>query len=222
MSSATPPSATIDPALPGGDGTAFAEQPFPGGSARPETPNMAAILAHGEHVARLAARLFADLAPLHKLDAEWGRRLREAARLHDIGLAEGRKGHHKAGMRLIAGDLSLDLTPEDRPFVALLARYHRRALPSRRHRRFAVLPRCAREAVRRCAALLRVADGLDYTHAGLISDVDARAGRRTVRLHCRCEAPVADVVLELDRALEKGDLFRRVYDRKLEITCRSL
>lgn len=202
-----------------GDGALVAETAVPGDPALPETPDMAAILAHGEHVARLADSLFADLAPLHRLDEVWGRRLREAARLHDLGLAEGRRGHHKASMRLIESDLNLDLTPEDRPFVALLARYHRRALPTRRHRRFAALSRREREAVRRCAALLRVADGLDYTHAGLIDGVGARAGRHKVRLDCRCGAPAADVALELERAREKSDLFRRVYKREVEFTC---
>ena len=35
------------------------------GAALPETPDMAALLAHGEQVARLADRLFAVLASLH-------------------------------------------------------------------------------------------------------------------------------------------------------------
>lgn len=191
-------------------------------SALPETPDMAAILLHGEQVAVLVDRLFADLAPLHKLDETWARRLHEAARLHDIGLAEGRKGHHKAGMRLIDSDLNLDLAPEDRPFVALLTRYHRKGRPSKRQRRFAALSRRERKAVRRCAALLRIADALDYTHAGLISGLDVHAGKRTVRLHCHCGARADDVAPELDRARKKAALFRRVFDRNLELTCLPL
>ncbi len=191
-------------------------------AALPETPDMAALLAHGEQVARLADRLFAVLASLHGLDEVWGRRLHEAARLLDIGLAEGRRGHHKAGMRLIISDLNLDLLPEDRPLIALLARYHRRAMPTKRHRRFAALSRHDRRAVRRCAALLRVADGLDYTHTGLIDDVDAHVGKHTVRLHCLCGAPAVDAAPELGRALKKGELFRYVFKRDLELTCLPL
>ena len=120
-------------------------------------------LRHGRHVAVLAASLFDQLADLHELDDLWRNRLVLAARLHDIGFVEGRKGHHKAGMRYIEEDLSLNMADIDRPFVALLVRYHRKAWPSRRHGRFAALARTDRRSLRRAAALLRFADALDYT-----------------------------------------------------------
>ncbi|MFQ9867635.1 MAG: hypothetical protein ACLRWP_12085 [Bilophila wadsworthia] len=105
----------------------------------PESPVMADSLTHGQRVAAIAATLFQDLAELHGLDDVWGHRLHLAAQLHDIGFAEGRKGHHKISMRLIEEDLSLNIHEDDRPWVALLARYHRKAWPSRRHARFDAL-----------------------------------------------------------------------------------
>ena len=95
----------------------------------PESPVMADSLTHGQRVAAIAATLFQDLAELHGLDDVWGHRLHLAAQLHDIGFAEGRKGHHKISMRLIEEDLSLNIHEDDRPWVALLARYHRRHGP---------------------------------------------------------------------------------------------
>lgn len=85
----------------------------------PESPVMADSLTHGQRVAAIAATLFQDLAELHGLDDVWGHRLHLAAQLHDIGFAEGRKGHHKISMRLIEEDLSLNIHEDDRPWVAL-------------------------------------------------------------------------------------------------------
>lgn len=185
--------------------------------ALPETPEMAALLAHGDHVATLAGLLFQELAPEHGLDGIWDQRLRLAARLHDIGMVEGRKGHHKTGMRLIDSNLGLDIPDEDRPWVALLVRYHRKARPSTRQARFARLKRPDRQALARTAALLRLADALDYTHAGRISGLTTEVRKHTVEIAVQCEA--ADCEPELRRAGEKGNLFRHLFDKKLEFSC---
>lgn len=67
----------------------------------PDDPVYTGALVHGRQVEHLAAALFHEFAPLHKLGAPWEERLRAAARLHDIGWVEGRKKHHKTSMRLI-------------------------------------------------------------------------------------------------------------------------
>ena len=125
----------------------------------PESPVMADSLTHGQRVAAIAATLFQDLAELHGLDDVWGHRLHLAAQLHDIGFAEGRKGHHKISMRLIEEDLSLNIHEDDRPWVALLARYHRKAWPSRRHARFDALKKSDRKALRKAASLSNTRPG---------------------------------------------------------------
>ena len=184
----------------------------------PESPVMEDSLRHGRHVAALSASLFDQLAELHKLDETWRNRLVMAARLHDIGFAEGRKGHHKTGMRYIEEDLSLNISDADRPLVALLARYHRKAWPSRRHSRFAALPRRERRALRRAAALLRIADGLDYTHGELVKGciVDIRPRRVILVLDSAGDCPE-----ERARAVKKGDLFTHVFGRELECVCQA-
>ena len=87
----------------------------------PESAVLEDSLRHGRHVAILVASLFDQLAELHSLDEIWRKRLVLAARLHDIGFAEGRKGHHKASMRCIEEDRSLNISDADRPLIALLA-----------------------------------------------------------------------------------------------------
>ena len=183
----------------------------------PENPTMSEALEHGERVAAIAEVLFQDLAELHKLEDVWGRRLLLAARFHDIGLAGGRKGHHKRSMRLIEEDLG-SMPDEDRPYVALLARYHRKARPSRRHPRFAELKRRDREALRKTVALLRIADALDCTHSGVIKHLAVSVKKRKVLIALQS---LGDCSAERERLLDTGSLFADIFNRKLECACLS-
>lgn len=173
---------------------------------------------HGRYVAGLALRLFEELVPLHGLEERWAGILVQAALWHDLGFAVGgRRGHHKLSMRIIEENtalaLSFGLAEEERPLVALLARYHRRAWPSARHRRFAALPEEERKALTRAAALLRVADALDFTHKGAVEEIRVRIRRRSMRIVC---LGTRSCRKECRRALKKGDLFEKLFDRRLE------
>ena len=67
----------------------------------PDDPVYTGALVHGRQVEHLAAALFRELAPLHKLDAPWDERLRAAARLHDIGWVEAGKSTIKPACGLL-------------------------------------------------------------------------------------------------------------------------
>lgn len=174
---------------------------------------------HGRHVAALALALFEPLAPRFGLDMRWARMLAQAALWHDLGFAAGgRRRHHKRSMEIIEENvflsLSFGLTEAERPLVALLARYHRRAWPSMRHRRFAALCREDRKALRAAAAILRIADALDYRHKGAVEEVRVSLRRHAVRLVCFGSEPCGR---ECRRALKKGDLFEDLYGGRLEV-----
>ena len=182
----------------------------------PGSPELEATRRHGQHVAHLAEQLFDQLQPLHGLDSRWLYRLRIACCLHDIGFASGRKGHHKKGMRIVEQDTSLALLPEDRSLVAQLVRYHRKAWPAMRHRRFAALGKKDREALNRAAALIRMADALDYRHMEAVRDVaiDLQPGKVVLTL-----SGAQDCAPEQDRLLVKGDLFMHIFGVELECVC---
>lgn len=127
--------------------------------------------AHATHVAALASELFRALGHIHDLEPEWEIPLRHAALLHDIGYFVHARRHHRHSRYLILTDALLDDYPDPwRAVMALIARNHRRravAAPRRwgpRRRPAAML-----------AAILRIADGLDYGH-------DAAASLHLVRL----------------------------------------
>ena len=175
---------------------------------------------HGRHVAALAVNLFESLAGLFPLDERWARILAQAALWHDLGFAvSGRRRHHKIGMEIVEQNpelsLSFGLEEADRPLVALLVRYHRRAWPSMKHRRFAALCREDRKALAGAAALLRMADGLDYRHKGAVEEVRMKMRRRAVGIVCFGSGSCRK---ECRRALKKGDLFEKLSGRELEFS----
>ena len=119
---------------------------------------------HARQVTRLSVQLFEATLPLHHLDESASRLLERGAFLHNAGMLIEQRRHHKHSFRLIKETPLPDFTDEERHEIACIARYHRRALPSKDHKEFAILSPAARKRVSHLAALLRVADALDYGH----------------------------------------------------------
>ena len=127
---------------------------------------------HTNQVVRMALSLFDQTVPLHRLgtrEREW---LEYAAMLHDIGVHISYPRHHRHSYYLIRnGDLR-GFEPEEVEVMALVARYHRRGPPKRAHDEYGSLPGERRRAVRTLSAILRVAEGLDRSHAQSVASVE--------------------------------------------------
>lgn len=171
------------------------------------------IIEHGLNVARYARMLFEDLEPLHMLGMKWQERLLLAAQYHDIGTIDGEKAHHKHSYVRIKTDKNLAILEEEREVVALIARYHRRALPSHKHAEFACLPQSLQENICKVASILRIADALDYGHEAHIKRVRALIFQKQIRLDCLTDKGIS---LEKIRVEKKGDLFRRTFQKEIE------
>ncbi|MGD8244080.1 MAG: YfcE family phosphodiesterase [Anaerolineae bacterium] len=169
---------------------------------------------HTDHVTRLALCLFDELQPLHQLGVQQRFWLRCGALLHDIGWIEGRKAHHKTALRLILNAPDLPFNERERRIIGSIARYHRGAVPKDKHRHFAALSPLDQYQVTILAALLRVADGLDRTHRGVVQDVTCEILPRQIVLCCAVRMyPIP----EREYALEKGVLLERAFDRELVV-----
>jgi exopolyphosphatase/pppGpp-phosphohydrolase len=174
---------------------------------------------HARQVERLSNKLFRATQPLHKLDNEARRLLERAAFLHNTGMLVEARRHHKHSYRLIKETPLPGFTDQERHEIACIARYHRRALPSTLHEEFAVLEPKARKRVSRLAALVRIADALDYNHDGRVLHLFA------LPEHCNKETwtialqmrRLADLDLEMEHAYAKADLFEKVFKRKLRL-----
>ncbi|HEX7736396.1 MAG TPA: HD domain-containing protein [Ktedonobacteraceae bacterium] len=174
---------------------------------------------HARQVARLANKLFSATQPLHAQDDAARRLLARAAFLHNVGMLVEARRHHKHSYRLIKETPLPGFNEQERHEIACIARYHRRALPSPQHEEFALLPLKARKRVSALAALVRVADALDFNHDGRVLDLYALAEQPdhetwTITLQVR---RLADLDLELEHAYAKADLFEKVFKRKLHL-----
>jgi putative phosphoesterase len=174
---------------------------------------------HSRQVTRLALALFDGTRGLHGLGDDARRRLELAAVLHDIGWSGGAKGHQKRSMRLILERPDLIPDGRDRTIVALLARYHGTKEPGEDDERIGSLTESEREEFTRLAALLRLADGLDFTHADAVRDVDVTVDGTGVRIRVGADSePLADI----GRAMEKSGPFRKAFDREPVIEWRPI
>jgi exopolyphosphatase/guanosine-5'-triphosphate,3'-diphosphate pyrophosphatase len=169
---------------------------------------------HTHHVARLSLRLFDELEPLHGLGVVERFWLRCSALLHDIGWIEGQKGHHKTSLRLVLDAQDLLFDERERQIVGSIARYHRGALPKDKHRYFAPLSPVDQRRVTILAAILRVADGLDRRHRSVVDDLRCNISSHRVTVDC---IAAGNAEPERERALHKGDLLERAFDRELLI-----
>lgn len=167
---------------------------------------------HAQQVARLALRLFDELTMLHQLPLDCRELLEYAGLLHDIGWVNGWKEHHKNSYNMIMADERLPFTAAERRMVACVARYHRKALPSASHSAYAALDADEQAVASRLAALLRIADGLDRTHADAIQDLTCAVSDTRVLIHCERIHPADE---ELAEAQKKADLFTRVFGHEV-------
>lgn len=167
---------------------------------------------HAHQVARLALQLFDQLQPLHGMGNTERIWLCTAAILHDIGKRWDARRHHKLARDLILAGSSLPFRRGERTIIALVARYHRGPLPHDHHKHFRDLDGEARLYVKKLAALLRVADGLDKGHVQLVESVQcaARPGGVLIQVLSRD-------VLNINAILRKVDLLEQVFRRRITV-----
>jgi exopolyphosphatase/guanosine-5'-triphosphate,3'-diphosphate pyrophosphatase len=163
---------------------------------------------HERTVARLALSLFTELAEVHKLPVDDGELLYAAAVLHDIGHFVAKSGHHKHGAYIIRGTPLEGWRDEERESIAAVVRYHRKSMPKPSHADFAALGTRERYRVSALAALLRIAEGLDSRHLGVVMNVAVEKKAGMVLIRAQADEPVTG---ELAVATMRADLFERTF-----------
>jgi exopolyphosphatase/guanosine-5'-triphosphate,3'-diphosphate pyrophosphatase len=172
---------------------------------------------HANHVARLAGQIFDQLAGYFRSEpAGWtddaNRFILEAAALlRDVGYLINYSRHHRHSYHLIVHSDLPGLTPREVQLIATVARYHRRAMPKKRHPEFAALPKVDRKLVCRLAAILRIADGLDRNRLQIVRRVGVRIQGDTARFALEA---AEDPAVDMWGAIRKGRLFEEVFGFK--------
>jgi CHAD domain-containing protein len=132
---------------------------------------------HSQRVAQLALTLYdglkdaglmraSALSGNAKLEPDWRSVLQAAALMHDVGKAKGAdsrlKNHQKSSYRMIRGlARPLGWSARELEMAAVVARYHRGALPRPRGKTMQVLALPDRPIAMELAAVMRLANALD-------------------------------------------------------------
>jgi len=192
-------------------------------SPRPERPKVTieelcrryeVDMAHARHVAGLAQALFDATAEVHGLPPERGDLLETAAILHNVGFAFYPAKHHTAGRDIILEHRLVELGEVEQQMVACTTALHRKKFKPKRLDKepsFLALPDEVREETLMLAALLRVADGLDYSQSQTTTLGQAQPSSQAIVL------PVLGPFAGEDaaRARQKADLWHHLFDVEL-------
>jgi exopolyphosphatase/guanosine-5'-triphosphate,3'-diphosphate pyrophosphatase len=163
-------------------------------------------------VAALSILLYRRLQAEHALPARYLLLLHLAALLHEVGLFVSTRSHHKHSLYLILNSDLFGMGIREKELTALLARYHRRALPSAGHPLYSTLDRERRLIVAKLAAILRVADALDRSHSQCVRHIEMRIEERQFVIFV---SGVRDLTLEKMAIEQKSDLFEQVYGMRV-------
>ena len=169
---------------------------------------------HSRTVTALALQIFDDLASLHQMQAHERFLLECACCLHDIGWKYGQKGHGNRSMDMIVSDDTLPMSITDRGMIGLISAAHRGNVRLDSYGFFSLLSPEQRKHVLMLASLIRIADGLDFLHLGSVTSVHCSADTDKVVIETSVQR---DASAEIERALQKGDLFTEVFERTLVI-----
>ena len=174
---------------------------------------------HSRKVAQLALALFDQTLTLHGLgdrEREW---LEFASLLHDIGNHISYEKHHRHSYYLIKnGDLR-GFEPDEIEVIALIARYHRRALPARSHVGLKDLSKKLQKTVAILAAFLRIAETLDRSRNGIVRKVEVRERAAVLRLNVLA---VGDCELEVWAANRQLGALEGILKRPIKIVAHHL
>lgn len=118
---------------------------------------------HARQVADHALALFDCCAGSLGLTSRHRRLLEIASILHNIGVVIDEPRHHLAGRDLLLAIRLLDVTPVEQHVIACAIRFHRKAVRPREEPLLGALPASWQMPTLALCALLRIADGLDYS-----------------------------------------------------------
>ncbi len=163
---------------------------------------------HSRHVAKVALNIFDHLAKEFGLKKNDRKLLEAAALLHDVGYFISYNSHHKHSHHLIRHAELFGFSPREREMTALIARYHRKSLPKKKHLEYDHLESKDQQLVSRLGGILRLSDGLDRRRSGLVEVVAlARNGSEFSFKLLGTE----DISVEVFGGNAKKDLFEKAY-----------
>jgi CHAD domain-containing protein len=172
---------------------------------------------HARAVADHALALFDHLHSFHDLPSERRSLLETAALLHNVGMVADPDRHHIVGRDILLAHPLIGLDDVQRLMLALITFLHRKRITRQKLSKLArppfdALPEPAMQQALAMAALVRMADGLDYsqTESSHLELVWHREGLVEI------EVTGPQAAVDAERAQTKSDLWRLLFDVDLQ------
>ncbi len=129
-------------------------------------------LHHSEHVKKLSLELFDGLKEYHRFGDRERELLEAAALLHDVGYHISPDLHHKHSYYIIKYCVLPGYINDETDIIALIARYHRKSVPKKKHLEYQSLSEEDKKIVSVLAGILRIAESLDRRRHSLIQSIE--------------------------------------------------
>ncbi len=171
---------------------------------------------HARHVVMLAQDLFDQLREqgLHRYGARERELLEYAALVHDIGCFLSHSGHQRHAYYLVRYSDLLGFNDTDISIIANIAYYHRKNFPKRKHDNLRDFDRAGIRLIATLSAIVRIAEGLDRSHLGLVRGLKATRLSKPNRVLLTLYSD-SSCELEVWGAETNADLFVEVFGRPI-------
>jgi CHAD domain-containing protein len=177
--------------------------------------NFAVDMKHAQHVAKAALTLFEHTSMIHQLTEEKQPLCRTASILHNVGLVAHPQKHHSFGRDILLEHKLEGIDDINMRILAFTTALHRKKYRKKRVKKEAQIcgvPEDQLDVALGLAALIRIADGLDYS-------LSQTTGITPVRIESN------EIIFSLSgpfahedgkRAQEKGDLWEALYGTPIQ------
>lgn len=171
---------------------------------------------HADNVARNALELLDILSTFHGLYPEMRKFVEIAALVHDTGVATDYENHHKAGRDILRLHPPSELPEWLWPAVSWTTFLHKKKIGKKRleklrEKSFGKMAEDLQDLTLKVAALIRLADALDY------SRMESKLGKvKLGKKRVIFEIEGQGAAIDAERMNIKGDLWHLLYDIKLE------
>ncbi|MEO0539074.1 MAG: Ppx/GppA phosphatase family protein [Cyanobacteria bacterium P01_A01_bin.123] len=170
---------------------------------------------HNCHISVLARQLFDQTQDLHQYGDFERNILDYAALLHDIGQFLTFQGYHKKSRYIIEKACPKGFTDEERLLIGHVIRYHRKAKPKLKHKKFKRLSKQHRQIIWVLAGLLRIAVGLERTKNQQVETVVCRLSDKRIEI---VVAGAGDIKIELWAAQQNSEILAKALNRTVRVS----
>ena len=166
------------------------------------------------HIAKLAIQMFDQTQKLHEY-GDFEREILEfAALLHDIGQFISFRQHHKNSRYIIQQTDPRGFTDEEMLLIKHLVRYHCKAKPTKKHKKFKKLAKHHRHIIKLLSGILRIAVALNKTKNQRVKQINCQVSKNKLEI---IVSSTENLEVEIWAARRSRQVLAEALKRRVEI-----